>query len=166
MKSVIHTTYGPITLELLSGRCELTVANFTRYVNDGFYDGTMFHRVIDGFIVQGGGFERGLIQKATRPPIANESAEGLSNDRGTVAMARLPDEPASATAQFFINMHDNISLNHQYAGDQDWGYCAFARVVDGMRFADRISKIGTRAVDGYRDVPVEEIVIERVELLH
>lgn len=166
MIAVIHTSYGPITLELVGGRCEQTVSNFVRYVNDGFYSGMLFHRVIDHFIVQGGGFERGMIQRATRPPIRNESAEGLSNRRGTIAMARLPDDPDSATAQFFINMDDNVSLDHGYSDDQDRGYCAFGRVVEGMRYVDRINKLGTRSDGVHSDVPIEEVVIERVALAH
>ena len=166
MNATIHTSYGPITIELVSGRCELTVGNFARYVNDGFYDATLFHRVLDGYIVQGGGFERGLIQKATRAPIRNESADGLSNKRGTIAMARLPDESDSATSQFFINMHDNLSLDYRYSGYADQGYCAFGTVIEGMRFIDRINRMGTRTVGDHCDVPTEEIIIERMEMIH
>lgn len=160
----IHTSYGLIIIELVSDRCELTVKNFVRYVNDGFFDGTLIHRVIDHFVVQGGGFERGLIQKTTRPPIRNESADGLSNTRGTIAMARLPDEPDSATSQFFINIQDNVPLNYRYLSAKDAGYCAFGNVTQGLRILDRISGIGTRTVGKHKDVPTEEIVIERMEI--
>jgi peptidyl-prolyl cis-trans isomerase B (cyclophilin B) len=166
MNAIIYTSYGPITIELVSGRCELTLMNFVRYIHDGFYDDTLFHRVVDSYLVQGGGFERGFIQKATRAPIRNESADGLSNKRGTIAMARLPDESDSATSQFFFNMQDNPSLDYHYSGNNDLGYCAFGRVIEGMRFIDRINCTGTRTIGDHRDVPTEEIVIERMELVH
>jgi len=162
----IYTSYGPITIELVTGACELTVGNFVRYVNDGFYDGTLFHRTVNNFIVQGGGFERGLIQKATRSPIRNESDGSQINKRGTFAMARLHGEPDSATSQFFINMNDNQSLNYHYSSSEDWGYCVFGKVTDGMRVVDRINGIGTRTIGKHSDVPIEEIIIERMELVH
>lgn len=151
---------------LLTATCELTTENFIRYINDGFYDGTLFHRVIDNFIVQGGGFERGLTQKATRPPIRNESATGLHNKRGTIAMARLPDDPDSATSQFFINMNDNLSLDYHYSSGEDWGYCAFGKVTEGMRVVDRINCVGTRTIEKHSDVPTEDIIIQRIEPVH
>lgn len=163
---VIHTSYGPITAELASDRCALTVRNFVRYVTDSFYNDTLIHRVVDSYIVQGGGFERGLIQKTTRPPIRNESAEGLSNMRGTIAMARLPHDSDSATSQFFVNLDDNTSLDYHFASDDDLGYCAFGRIREGMRVFDRINGFATRTVGEHRDVPTEEIVIDRMELIH
>ena len=166
MITLIHTSYGPITIELAPGRLDLTIGNFVRYVKDGFYNGTLIHRVIDTYIVQGGGFERGLIQKTTRPPILNESAVGLSNKRGTIAMARLPDESDSATSQFFINMDDNTSLDYHYTSDKDLGYCAFGRIKDGIPVFDRINGLSTRTVGVHQYVPTQEIVIDRMELIH
>ncbi|MDJ0958586.1 MAG: peptidylprolyl isomerase [Arenicellales bacterium] len=161
----IDTSYGRIILELESEKVPLTVGNFVQYIEEGFYDNTLFHRVIDNFIIQGGGFEPGLIQKTTRTPIKNESSQGLHNKRGTIAMARLPDEPDSATSQFFINTRDNDILDYN-AGDNKQGYCAFGRVVDGMEVVERIEGVGTATVGEHHDVPLKEIVIEKVELIN
>lgn len=159
----IDTSYGRITLRLERERLPVTVTNFLGYVDDGFYDNTLFHRVIDNFIIQGGGFEPGLIQKITRAPIANESSAGLSNKRGTIAMARLPDDPDSATAQFFINTRDNDILDHSSTTTRARaGYCAFGEVVDGMEVVERIEGVSTTTVGEHRDVPAREIVIERI----
>jgi len=158
----IHTSYGAIVLELYPERTPLTVENFMDYVRDGFYDHTLFHRVIDNFIVQGGGFEPGMIQKTTRPPITNEGGKGLRNERGTIAMARIPTEPDSATSQFFINTRDNDILDHTEDGA---GYCAFGRVIDGMEIVERIEGVATTSLGDMRDVPLKEITIDRIELL-
>ena len=161
----IRTTYGLIRIELYPDRAPVTVDNFLEYVSDGFYNNTLFHRVIDNFIIQGGGFEPGLIQKTTRPPIASESASGLRNERGTIAMARLPDDPDSATAQFFINTRDNEVLD--YLGDSPMGkgYCAFGRVIDGMEVVERIEGVATASIGDHQDVPLKEIVIEHVDMI-
>lgn len=161
---VLKTTYGDITLELEAERAPETSANFLRYVEDGFYDGTVFHRVIPGFMIQGGGLEPGMSRKATRAPIRNEADNTLANRTGTIAMARTAD-PHSATAQFFINTHDNHFLDFKSETREGWGYCVFGRVVDGMDVVRRIeeSPTGTRA--GHRDVPVEDIVIERATVV-
>ena len=162
-KITLTVGYGPITLELYPDRTPLTVANFLEYVDDGFYENTLFHRVIDNFIIQGGGFEPGMIQKTTRPPIKNESASGLRNERGTVAMARLPDDPNSATAQFFINTRDNDILDYVSDTAIGAGYCAFGRVVEGMEIVERIEGVATTSKGDHQDVPLKEIVIERVK---
>jgi peptidyl-prolyl cis-trans isomerase B (cyclophilin B) len=159
----IYTSYGPITVELESGILELTVGNFVNYVEEGFYNNTLIHRVIDNFLIQGGGFEREFIRKTTRPPIRNESADGLQNKRGTIAMARLPEEPDSATSQFFINARDNDELDYRAGDPAIPGYCAFGRVIDGMQIIDNIAEVGTTTTGDHKDVPVREIVIERME---
>lgn len=159
----IETSYGRIIVELESEKLPLTVGNFMQYVNEGFYQNTLFHRVIDNFIIQGGGFEPGLIQKTTRIPIQNESSRGLHNKRGTIAMARVPEDPHSATSQFFINTRDNDMLDHN-AEDNNPGYCAFGRVIDGMEVVERIEGVGTETVGEHHDVPMKEIIIEKVEL--
>ena len=138
----LHTNYGEITLELDSEKAPITVQNFIDYVNSGHYDNTVFHRVIDGFMIQGGGFEPGLVQKQTRAPIRNEAANGLKNDKYTVAMARTSDVD-SATAQFFINVADNDFLNHSSPTPQGFGYCVFGKVVEGMDVVDKIKKVRT-----------------------
>jgi len=166
MKSTVNidTSYGLITVELVSGSLELTVRNFVEYVEDGFYNNTLIHRVIDNFIIQGGGFEQGFIQKTTKPPIRNESTKGLQNKRGTIAMARLPNEPDSATAQFFINTRDNDVLDYKEDASTNQGYCAFGRVTEGMEIVERIEGVGTTIKGDHKDVPSNEIVIERMEL--
>jgi peptidyl-prolyl cis-trans isomerase B (cyclophilin B) len=153
------TNYGTITLELDHEKAPVSAANFEQYVKDGFYDGTIFHRVIKGFMIQGGGMQPGMIEKQTREPIKNEADNGLKNDRGTIAMARTM-EPHSASAQFFINVNDNAFLN--YPGQDGWGYCVFGRVVDGMDVVDKIKGVATGNAGYHQDVPVEDVVIESV----
>jgi peptidyl-prolyl cis-trans isomerase B (cyclophilin B) len=138
------------------------VKNFLAYVDAGHYDNTVFHRVIDGFMIQGGGFEPGMKQKSTREPILNEANNGLKNDRGTVAMART-SAPHSATAQFFINVADNDFLNFRSADGNGWGYCVFARVAEGMDVVDKIRKVATGNRGFHQDVPRDDVVIERAE---
>ena len=151
------TNYGTITLELDHEKAPLSAANFEQYVKDGFYDGTIFHRVISNFMIQGGGMEPGMKEKPTRDPIQNEANNGLANDRGSIAMARTMD-PHSASSQFFINVQDNGFLN--YPGQDGWGYCVFGRVVDGMDVVDQIKGVATGNAGFHQDVPVEDVVIE------
>ena len=158
----LQTNHGTIGLELDAEKAPETVANFLEYVRAGFFNNTIFHRVIDGFMIQGGGFEPGLKQKATQKAVKNEAANGLKNDKYTVAMARTSD-PHSATAQFFINVADNAFLNHTAQTPQGWGYCVFGRVVDGQDVVDRIKKVRTGSRAGHQDVPQEDVVIERAE---
>lgn len=158
----LHTNHGIITLELDTAKAPDTVANFLQYVNDGHYANTVFHRVIDGFMIQGGGFEPGMKQKPTRAPIRNEAANGLRNDTYTIAMARTSD-PHSASAQFFINVSDNDFLNHAAPSAQGWGYCVFGKVVEGMEVVDKIKKVRTGNRGMHQDVPVEDVVIEKAE---
>ena len=153
------TNLGTITLELDHEKAPVSAANFEQYVKDGFYDGTIFHRVISNFMIQGGGMEPGMKEKPTRDPIENEAANGLSNDRGTIAMARTMD-PHSASSQFFINVQDNGFLN--YPGQDGWGYCVFGRVVDGMDVVDQIKGVATGNAGFHQDVPVDDVVIESV----
>jgi peptidyl-prolyl cis-trans isomerase B (cyclophilin B) len=156
---VLVTSLGDITLELNDEKAPGTVKNFLRYVDDKFYDGLIFHRVIEGFMVQGGGFTPDIKKKDTRDPIQNEADNGLKNDRGTIAMARTPD-PHSATAQFFINVVNNNALNHTEKSDRGWGYCVFGKVVEGMETVDKIRRVKTQTLpNGLRDVPVEPVVI-------
>lgn len=154
----LETSKGDIVIELNADKAPVTVENFLDYVRDGFYDGTIFHRVIANFMIQGGGFNDQMIQKPTRDPIKNEADNGLKNDRGTVAMARTTD-PDSATAQFFINHKDNVFLNYTAPSEQGWGYCVFGQVTDGMDVVDEIAKVKTTNRDGHSDVPEEAIVI-------
>lgn len=156
----LETSMGEIVLELDAQQAPVTVENFLAYVNDGFYDGTIFHRVIEGFMIQGGGFTPEMAQKPTRGAITNEADNGLRNDRGTVAMARLP-EPHSATAQFFVNTVDNTFLNHRSKTAQGWGYAVFGRVVSGMEVVDAIAEVKTGARGAAKDVPLEAVVIQR-----
>jgi peptidyl-prolyl cis-trans isomerase B (cyclophilin B) len=158
----LHTSLGTITLELFAEQAPESVKNFLAYVDAGHYDNTVFHRVIDGFMIQGGGFEPGMKQKSTREPIQNEANNGLKNDRGTVAMART-SAPHSATAQFFINVADNDFLNFRSADGNGWGYCVFARVAEGMDVVDKIRKVATGNRLGHQDVPRDDVVIERAE---
>ena len=160
----LKTNLGTITLDLDAERAPETVKNFLQYVQDGHYDNTVFHRVIDGFMIQGGGFEPGMRQKATRAPVTNEAKNGLKNERGTIAMARTGD-PHSATAQFFINVADNAFLNHTAPTPQGWGYCVFGRVTDGMDVVEKIKGVRTGAKGMHKDVPVEDVVIERAEVV-
>jgi cyclophilin family peptidyl-prolyl cis-trans isomerase len=158
----LHTNLGTITVELDAERAPKTVANFLAYVAQGHYDGTVFHRVIPGFMIQGGGFDRALQLRPTNAPIPNEADNGLKNVRGTIAMARTQD-PHSARAQFFINLVDNPHLDHRDRSAQGWGYAVFGRVVTGMEVVDAIANVPTTRVGPLRDVPVEPVVIERAE---
>ena len=160
----LQTSMGAITLELDQARAPLTTRNFLEYVNSGFYSNTIFHRVIDGFMIQGGGFEPGLKQKQTRAPVKNEADNGLSNVAYTVAMARTSD-PDSASSQFFINVADNGFLDHKAPTGQGWGYCVFGRVVEGKDIVDRIRKVATGRRGMHDDVPVEDVVIEKAEVV-
>ncbi|MHB1360321.1 MAG: peptidylprolyl isomerase [Rhodocyclaceae bacterium] len=160
----LTTNHGAITLELDAEKAPQTVANFLAYVESGHYDGTVFHRVINGFMIQGGGMGVGLKEKPTQAPIENEANNGLKNDRGTIAMARTSD-PHSATAQFFINLADNDFLNHRAPSGQGWGYCVFGRVVDGMDVVDQIKGVKTGNKGFHQDVPVEDVVIEKAEVV-
>ena len=159
----MQTSLGVIDIELDTEKAPETTANFLQYVNDGFYDGTIFHRVIDGFMIQGGGLEPGMKEKQTRSPINNEANNGLKNERGTIAMARTQD-PHSATAQFFINIADNKFLNHSSPTIDGWGYCVFGRVVNGMDVVDKIRGVATTSKGYHQDVPVDDVVIEKVEV--
>jgi peptidyl-prolyl cis-trans isomerase B (cyclophilin B) len=159
----LHTTLGTITLELDAQKAPATVANFLQYVADGHFTNTVFHRVIDGFMVQGGGFEPGMRQKPTRAPIRNEADNALRNETYTIAMARTSD-PHSATAQFFINVADNAFLNHTEATPQGWGYCVFGRVTAGTDVVDRIKAVKTGNRGMHQDVPTVDVIIERAEV--
>jgi peptidyl-prolyl cis-trans isomerase B (cyclophilin B) len=160
----MQTTKGVIDIELDAEKAPVTVENFLTYVKDGFYDGTIFHRVIDGFMVQGGGLEPGMKEKQTREPIKNEADNGLANDRGTIAMARTND-PHSATAQFFINVSDNTFLNFRSQSVDGWGYCVFGKVVEGMDVVDAIKGVATTTKGFHQDVPAEDVVIEKIEIV-
>ncbi len=160
---LIKTSMGDILVELYPDKAPITVKNFLDYVNDGFYDNTIFHRVIDGFMIQGGGFEPGMVQKPTKAPIKNEANNGLSNLRGTIAMART-QVIDSATSQFFINLKDNTFLDHKDDSMQGYGYCVFGKVIKGMDVVDKIAKVQTHSVGYYQDVPVKDVVIEKVEV--
>jgi len=160
----LHTNHGDITLELDEKRAPETVANFMKYVESGHYSNTLFHRVIDGFMIQGGGFEPGMNQKSTGAPVRNEADNRLKNASYTIAMARTSD-PHSATAQFFINVADNAFLDHTAPTSQGWGYCVFGRVVDGAEVVDRIKGVKTGRKGMHQDVPVEDVIIERAELV-
>ncbi|WP_210394873.1 peptidylprolyl isomerase [Motiliproteus sediminis] len=155
----LHTNMGDIKLELDAEKAPKTAANFENYVRNGFYDGVIFHRVINGFMIQGGGFEPGMVQKETEAPIENEADNGLSNSVGTVAMARTMD-PHSASAQFFINVGDNTFLNHSAKTTEGWGYAVFGKVVEGMDVVDKIKSVSTTSRAGHQDVPVEDVIIE------
>ncbi|MFT5083002.1 MAG: peptidyl-prolyl cis-trans isomerase B (cyclophilin B) [Lentisphaeria bacterium] len=157
----LHTDFGDIALELDFEKAPITAANFKQYAEDGYYNGTIFHRVIDGFMVQGGGFDSDMQQKETRANIQNEADNGLKNELGTVAMARTSD-PHSASAQFFINIKNNSFLNHSGKNANGWGYCVFGKVSEGMDVVDTIKKVATGNKDGHQDVPVESVIIESV----
>ena len=161
---LMTTTVGPMTLELDADNAPETVENFLSYVSSGFYDGTIFHRVINNFMVQGGGFTADMEQKATQAPIENEANNGLKNARGTIAMARTQD-PHSATAQFFINVQDNDFLNHTGENMQGWGYAVFGKVTEGEDVLDKIRCVQTGSQAGHQDVPVEPIIIESVTVI-
>ena len=158
------TNHGNIDIELDFDKAPATAQNFEQYAKDGFYNGTIFHRVIPGFMIQGGGMDSGMKEKKTRAPIANEADNGLKNARGTIAMARTSD-PHSASAQFFINLVDNHFLNHTSKTNAGWGYAVFGKVVAGMDIVDKIATVKTGRSGMHRDVPLEEVVIEKTEIL-
>jgi peptidyl-prolyl cis-trans isomerase B (cyclophilin B) len=159
----LHTTLGTIVLELHADKAPETVANFLQYVRDGHYTNTLFHRVIDGFMIQGGGFEPGMKQKPARAPVKNEADNMIKNAAYTVAMARTPD-PHSATAQFFINVADNDFLNFTAPTPQGWGYCVFGKVVEGVEVIDKIRQVKTGSRGVHQDVPLEDLFIKRAEV--
>ena len=162
---MMTTTVGPMTIELDADSAPKTVENFLSYVAGGFYDDTIFHRVIDNFMIQGGGFTADMEQKSTQAPIENEANNGLKNQRGTIAMARTQD-PHSATAQFFINVQDNDFLNHTGENMQGWGYAVFGKVTDGEDILDKIRGVQTGSQAGHQDVPVEPIIIESLAIIN
>ncbi|MGZ8258702.1 MAG: peptidylprolyl isomerase [Methylotenera sp.] len=156
----LHTNFGDITLELNAEKAPITTANFLQYVDNGFYAGTIFHRVIDGFMIQGGGFDAAMNQKTTAEEIKNEADNGLSNDKYTIAMART-SAPHSASSQFFINLANNEFLNHTAPTSSGWGYCVFGKVIAGMDVVDKIRQVATTSRKGHQDVPAENVVIEQ-----
>ena len=160
---VLNTNYGAITIELDFEKAPISAANFLQYAKDGFYDGTIFHRVIDDFMIQGGGFETGMQQKPNGDQIENEADNGLPNLVGTLAMART-SAPNSASSQFFINVGDNHFLNHRDKTDQGWGYAVFGRVTNGMDVVNKIKTCETASKAGHQDVPVNEVVIESTQV--
>ena len=159
-----HTNHGDIVIKTFDDKAPETVKNFLDYCREGFYDNTIFHRVINGFMIQGGGFEPGMNQKTTKSPIQNEANNGLKNTRGTLAMART-QAPHSATAQFFINVADNDFLNHRAPDLQGWGYCVFGKVSEGEDVIEAIRKVKTGSSGFHQDVPKEDVIIERVEVV-
>ena len=160
----LETNHGNMTLELYHDKAPKTVENFLGYVKDGFYNGTIFHRVIEDFMIQGGGFSKDMEEKETKEPITNEADNGLKNEKGTIAMART-SIPHSATAQFFINTVDNPYLNHTKKSSRGWGYCVFAKVVEGMDTVASIASVSTARKGGNGDVPVTPVIIERAVLV-
>lgn len=164
MKVALNTNQGRIVLELDAAKAPKTVANFVEYVKSGHYNGTIFHRVIDGFMIQGGGFDEKMKQKSTGTPIQNEADNGLKNDIGTIAMARTGD-PHSATAQFFINVGNNGFLNHSGKNPQGWGYAVFGKTVEGMDVVNKIKGVATGNAGGHQDVPRTAVVIETAEVI-
>jgi peptidyl-prolyl cis-trans isomerase B (cyclophilin B) len=160
----MNTSMGTVIMELYPDKAPKTVANFLQYVRDGFYNGTLFHRIIDGFVIQGGGFEPSMTQKPTRGAITNEADNQLRNVRGTVAMARTRD-PHSATSQFFINLADNDFLNFSAPTPDGWGYCVFGKVVEGMHVVDRIKGVPTGSRLGHTDIPMSDVVITSIEIV-
>lgn len=163
-KVKLTTTLGEIVIQLNSDKAPVSSANFLTYVNEGFYNGTIFHRIIPGFMAQGGGFDTSFNQKAVHAPIKNEANNGLPNNRGTIAMARTPD-PDSATAQFFINYKDNSFLNHTSPTPNGWGYAVFGEVIEGMDVVDAMAKQPTGNRGPHQDVPKTDIVIEKAEVI-
>lgn len=161
---LLKTNMGDIKVELNHEKAPKTAANFEQYVKEGFYDGVIFHRVIDGFMIQGGGMEPGMKQKQTRATIENEADNGLKNEVGTLAMARTMD-PHSASAQFFINVADNDFLNHTGKNTHGWGYAVFGKVVEGMDVVNRIKSVKTGSSMGHQDVPIEDVIIEKAEVI-
>ncbi|MGF6239677.1 MULTISPECIES: peptidylprolyl isomerase [Paraburkholderia] len=160
----LHTNHGVIKLELDAEKAPKSVENFLNYVKAGHYDNTVFHRVIDGFMIQGGGFEPGMKQKPTEAPITNEANNGLKNVNGSIAMARTND-PHSATAQFFINVNDNDFLNHSSPTPQGWGYAVFGKVVDGLDIVEKIKKVKTGSKGFHQDVPADDVIIEKAVIV-
>jgi peptidyl-prolyl cis-trans isomerase B (cyclophilin B) len=160
----LHTNFGIIDLELDPARAPETVKNFLAYVESGFYANTLFHRVIDGFMIQGGGFEPGMRQKSTRGPVKNEADNGLRNEQYSIAMARTSD-PHSASSQFFINVKNNAFLDHTAPNAQGWGYCVFGKVVDGRDTVDKIRQAKTAKRGFHSDVPLEDVIIQRAEVI-
>ena len=160
----LQTSHGDITIELNADKAPKTAANFEQYVKDGHYDNTVFHRVIDGFMIQGGGFAPGMKQKDTRATVENEATNGLKNDHYTVAMARTSD-PHSASAQFFINTSNNDFLNHTAQTAQGWGYCVFGKVTAGMDVVDKIGKVRTGNSGFHQDVPVDDVIINKATIV-
>ena len=159
----LHTNHGIISIELDAAKAPLTAENFLSYVKSGHYDNTIFHRVIDGFMVQGGGFEPGMKQKSVLAPVKNEADNQLKNDRYTIAMARTGD-PHSATAQFFLNVGNNDFLNHTAPNSQGWGYCVFGKVTAGTDVVDKIKGVKTGSNGGHQDVPIEDVIIIKAEI--
>ncbi len=162
--AVIETNYGNITVELYQKEAPITVENFIKYADEGFYNGTIFHRVIDGFVIQGGGLTEAMVEKETHDPIKNEAGNGLKNDIYTIAMART-NELDSATSQFYINLKNNTNLNHKNDTQSGYGYCVFGKVIDGQDVVDKIAKMETHTVDQYDDVPIYSIVIQNVRII-
>ncbi len=160
----LTTNFGVISIELDHDKAPKTAANFEQYVKEGFYNGTIFHRVIDNFMIQGGGFDQNMQQKPTHEPIENEAKNGLKNDRYTIAMARTM-QPHSASSQFFINVKDNDFLNHTAPDMHGWGYAVFGKVVEGQDVVDKIKTVKTGNRAGHRDVPVENVIIEKAEIV-
>jgi peptidyl-prolyl cis-trans isomerase B (cyclophilin B) len=160
----LHTNHGVIKLELDAEKAPKSVENFLNYVKAGHYDNTVFHRVIDGFMIQGGGFEPGMKQKPTEDPITNEANNGLKNVNGSIAMARTND-PHSATAQFFINVNDNDFLNHTSPTPQGWGYAVFGKVVEGLDVVEKIKKVKTGSKGFHQDVPADDVIIEKAVIV-
>ncbi|MDG6778178.1 peptidylprolyl isomerase [Thiomicrorhabdus sp. zzn3] len=163
-KVIIHTTMGDITVELNDEKAPIGAENFIHYVMEGWYNGTLFHRIIPNFMVQGGGLLPGMEDKPSGDPIENEADNGLKNERGTIAYARTMD-PHSATTQFFINLKDNSFLDHTGKNTQGWGYAVFGKVVDGMDVVDAMAQVGTTSRRGHQDVPVEDIIITKTTLI-
>jgi len=159
---IMDTSMGSIEVELLQDKAPVTVKNFLSYVDEKFYDSTIFHRVIDGFMIQGGGFTEGMKEKKTKAPIKNEANNGLVNLIGTLAMARTND-PHSATAQFFINVNDNTSLNHRSETPAGWGYAVFGKVVSGLHVVNRIKAVKTSSLNGHSDVPMDTVTIKSIK---
>lgn len=157
----LHTNLGDIVISLDTSNTPKTAENFLNYAKSGFYDGTIFHRVIDNFMIQGGGFEPGIVEKTTGQSIENEADKAKPNLTATIAMARTPD-PHSASAQFFINVADNDFLNHKAKDDARWGYCVFGEVSEGMDVVNKIKTVKTTSRNGHQDVPVDDIIIEKV----
>ena len=160
MQVTLHTNHGAIKLELFAEEAPKTVENFVRYVREGFYENTLFHRVIKGFMIQGGGFDLEMVQKPTHDAIENEANNKIANTKGTIAMARTQD-PHSATSQFFINVADNDFLNHKNESMGGWGYCVFGKVIEGIEIVDEISQVYTTHAGFHQDVPKDDVIIEK-----